>query len=129
MIAGPGGDADERESVRQRRRRDGRHRTVATRHAQRVRATLKHAVDRSVEVLMPAEEHDLDPSFASPLGDPSPRGDAAAGLRVHEEHRPLRRLIEWDGARQVLLTRRLSAATAAGAMAAPVSDPAMTSMG
>ena len=84
MVASAGGNADERESVCPRRCRDAGHGPVATRDPERVGAALERRVDRGGDASTRPDEGDLNTTLACQLGDPSPRGAAATGLRVHD---------------------------------------------
>jgi len=70
MVAGPGRNARERDSVR-----SGHHgqRSVAAGHPQRVRAARRGATGQRGQVLPRVQDDGFDPSLARPLGEPGAR--------------------------------------------------------
>ena len=91
VVAGPGRDADEREIVLHR---DGRHerlRPVAPRRAQHGRARLDRVDRLLAPVVLGPQDDRLHPTLAALLDDVELLDLAAAGLRVHQQDRPLGR--------------------------------------
>ena len=91
VVAGAGGNADERKVVREGGRGDDGERAVAAGGAERVGAARHGVVDQRREVVVRAQDDRVDAELARPLGEAGARGLAAAGPRVDEEDRPLRR--------------------------------------
>ena len=93
VVAGAGGNADERKPVCERGCRDDGERSVAAGDAERVRAARHGLVgQRSQGRLVRLHDDHLDSALARPLGETGALGLAAAGLRVDEQHGPLRRI-------------------------------------
>ena len=73
VVAGAGGDADERKVVRERGRGDDGERPVAAGDAERVRAARDGLVDQRREVVVRAQDDRVDAALARPLGEPGAR--------------------------------------------------------
>ena len=100
MVAGAGGNADEREPVRESGCGDDGERPVAAGDAERVRAARHRLVDERREVVVRAQDDHVDAALARPLGEAGARRLAATGPRVDEEHGPLRRIRGRSGSRK-----------------------------
>ena len=94
VVAGAGGNADERKLVRECGCRDDGERSVAAGDAERVRAARHGVVDERCEVVVRAHDDHVDAALARPLGEAGARRLAAAGPRVDEEHGPPRRITQ-----------------------------------
>ena len=92
VVAGAGGNADERKPVRECGCGDDGERSVAAGGAERVRAARHGLVDERCEVVVRAQDDHVDAELARPLGEAGARRLAATGLRVDEEHGPPRRI-------------------------------------
>ena len=90
VVAGAGGNADERKVVRESGCGDDGERSVAAGGAERVRAAGDRVFDERCEVVVRAQDDHVDAELARPLGEAGARRLAAAGSRVQEEHGPLR---------------------------------------
>ena len=92
VVAGAGGNADERKPVRECGCCDDGERPVAAGDAERVRAARHGVIDQRCEVVVRAQDDHVDAALARPLGEAGARRLAAAGPRVDEEHGPPRRI-------------------------------------
>ena len=92
VVAGAGGNADERKLVRESGCGHDGERPVAAGDAERVRAARHRLVDERCEVVVRAQDDHVDAALARPLGEAGARRLAATGPRVDEEHGPLRRI-------------------------------------
>ena len=92
VVAGAGGNADERKSVRECGCSDDGERPVAAGDAERVGAARHCVSDQRCEVVVRAQDDHVDPALARPLGEAGARRLAATGLRVEEEYGPPRRI-------------------------------------
>ena len=100
VVAGAGGNADERKVVRESGCGHDGERPVAAGDAERVRAARHRLVDERREVVVGAQDDHVDAALARPLGEAGARRLAATRPRVHEEHGPLRRIGGGPGVRR-----------------------------
>ena len=98
VVAGAGGNADERKAVRESGCGHDGERPVAAGDAERVRAARHGVVDERCEVVVRAQDDHVDAALARPLGEAGARRLAATGPRVDEEHGPLWRIRGRPGA-------------------------------
>ena len=77
MVAGPGRQARERDSVRSGHRGHHGQRSVAAGHSQHVRAARRGVTGQRGQVLPRVQDDGFDPSLARPLGEVCARGLAA----------------------------------------------------
>ena len=73
MVAGAGGNADERKPVRERGCGDDGERPVAAGDAERIRAARHGLVDQRCEVVVRAQDDHVDAALARPLGEAGAR--------------------------------------------------------
>ena len=73
VVAGAGGNADERKVVRESGRGHDGERPVAAGGAERVRAARHRVVDERREVVVRAQDDHVDAALARPLGEPGAR--------------------------------------------------------
>jgi uncharacterized membrane protein len=92
VVPRPGRNADERQAVCVRGRRDGRQRPVAARDAECIRAVRHRLANERCQAQTRPQDGHADPAFARTLGKGSARSLAAPGRRVHEQHGPFRRI-------------------------------------
>ena len=90
VVAGAGGNADERKHVREASCGHNRERAVASGDSEGVRAVRDRLVDERRKAVPGAEDDHVDAALSRALGEAGARRLAAAGPRVDEQHGPLR---------------------------------------
>ena len=90
VVAGAGGNADERKHVRESSCGHNRERAVAPGDSEGVRAVRDRLVDERRKAVPGVEDDHVDAALSRALGEAGARRLATAGPRVDEQHGPPR---------------------------------------